>query len=287
MQPSQYKTNFELKFLARMQTGQHLGILVGALVLKLVITFMAVNLVSSMIPITTTIGFIINYIAVFAVQVVASVLNVGSSYIFLKSACNMPSAIGDLFCGFRQDTVKILKIGAVIAIIESICMIPLEIASAQYMEIINSIPFFSGGNVNNLSGILAAGSAADSGELLEAYSIMYSASMKFYLIMFVCTVISLVLTLPFFPAFYMVLDFPNWNATTILKKSFEVMSGQKIRLFLLYVSFIPAFLLSLFTCGITLIWVIPYQSMALANLYLDIMSVRNRTVDNTAPNKNE
>ncbi|MDE6919936.1 MAG: DUF975 family protein, partial [Lachnospiraceae bacterium] len=84
-------------------------------------------------------------------------------------------------------------------------------------------------------------------------------------------------TLPFFPAFYMVLDFPGWSATTILKKSFEVMSGHKVRLFLLYVSFVPAFLLSIFTCGITLIWVVPYQSMAMTNLYLDIMSVRNKT----------
>lgn len=277
MQQSQYKNNFELKFLARVQTGQHLGLLVGALLLKFIITFTAVNLVSSLIPATTTISTVINYIAVFAAQVVASVLNVGTSFIFLKTACNMPSTIEDLFCGFRQNTVKILKIGAVIAVIESICMIPLEIALTQYAEILNSIPLLNSGNVNDLSRLLA-GTPADSSELIEAYSILYSATMKFYLIMFVCSVISLLLTLPFFPAFYMVLDFPNWSATTILKKSFEVMNGQKVRLLLLYISFIPVFLLSLFTCGIALIWVYPYRSMALANLYLDIMSVRNKTV---------
>ncbi len=277
MQQPHYKNNFELKFLARMQTGQYLGILVGAILLKFVITLFAVNLVSSMIPMTTPVGAVINYIAVFAVQVAASVLNAGTSFIFLKSACNMQSTIGDLFCGFHQNTVKILKIGAVIAIIESICMIPVEIASSQYLEIVDSLSLFGGGNVNNL-GHLLAGNATDNSELLTAYNVMYSASMKFYLIMFVCTVISLVLTLPFFPAFYMVLDFPSWSASTILKKSFEVMSGQKFRLFMLYVSFIPAFVLGLFTCGITLIWVIPYQSMALTNLYLDIMSARNKTV---------
>lgn len=277
MQQSQYKSNFELKFLARMQTGQHLGLLVGALLLKFFITFMAVNIVSSLIPMTNAVNSIINYIAVFAVQVAASVLNVGTSFIFLKTACNMPGTIEDLFCGFRKNTVKILKIGAVIAVIESICMIPFELASTQYMEIINATPFFSDGNLNDLSRILAA-NPADSSELLAAYSVLYSATMKFYLIMFVCTVISLLLTLPFFPAFYMVLDFPDWSAATILKKSFEVMNGQKVRLLLLYISFVPAFLLSLFTCGITLIWVIPYQNMALANLYLDIMSVRNKSV---------
>lgn len=277
MQQSQYKSNYEIKFLARVQTGQHMGILVGAILLKFVITFMAVNLVSSLVPTTTTTGFIINYILVFAVQVIASVLNVGTSFIFLKSACNMPSAIKDLFCGFQQNTVKILKIGAVIAVIESICTIPLEIASVQYTEILNSNSLFSGGNINELSLFLAGGSA-DSSELMAAYSVLYSATMRFYLIMFVCAAISLVLTLPFFPAFYMILDFPNWSATTILKKCFEVMSGNKIRLLVLYLGFIPSFLLSIFTCGITLIWIIPYMNMALTNFYLDIMAVRNKSV---------
>lgn len=278
MQQPQYKSNFELKFLARVQTGQYLGILVGAILLKFAITFMAVNLVSSLFPASNAAGFVVNYIAVFGAQVAASVLNVGTSYIFLKSACGMQSTIRDLFCGFQENTAKILKIGAVIAVIESICMIPLEIASAQYAQIIISLAPLGGSNVNELSFLLAGNSMAGS-EFLESYSILYNASMKFYLIMFVCTVISLILTLPFFPAFYMVLDFPDWSATTILKKSFEVMNGHKVRLFLLYVSFVPAFLLSIFTCGITLIWVVPYQNMAMTNLYLDIMSVRNKTAD--------
>ena len=75
----------------------------------------------------------------------------------------------------------------------------------------------------------------------------------------------------------MVLDFPNWSSTTVLKRCFEVMNGNKMRLFLLYVSFLPSFLLGIFTCGITLIWVIPSMNMALTNFYLDIMAVRNKT----------
>jgi len=278
MQQTQYKSNFEIKLLARMQTGQHMGILIGAILLKFIITFMVVNLASSLIPTTTTTGFIVNYILVFVVQIIASVLNAGTSFIFLKSACSMPSTIRDLFCGFQQNTIRILKIGAVITIIESICMIPFQIASVQYAQIIDSIPLFNKSNGAEL-GLFFLGGTIDSSELLEAYSILYSASMKFYLIMLVCTAISLILTLPFFPAYYMVLDFPEWNATTILKKSFEVMNRNKLRLLMLYISFIPSFLLSIFTCGITLIWVIPYLYMALTNFYLDIMSVRNKTVN--------
>ncbi len=76
----------------------------------------------------------------------------------------------------------------------------------------------------------------------------------------------------------MILDFPDWNAATILKKSFEVMSGNKVRLLILYLSFIPSFLLCMLTCGISLIWVIPYMNMAATNFYLDIMAVRNKSV---------
>lgn len=264
-----------------MQTGQYMGILTGSILLKFIITFMAVNLISSLIPTTTTTGYILNYILVFVVQVAVSVLNVGASFIFLKSACSMPSTIGDLFCGFQQNTVRILKIGAVITVINSICTIPLEIASVQYTDIINSISLLNGGNVNELS-LFLAGSSVSSNELMESYSILYSASMRFYLIMFVCAAVSLILTLPFFPAFYMILDFPDWSASTILKKCFEVMSGNKLRLLMLYLSFIPSFLLSFFTCGITLIWVIPCLNMALTNFYLDIMSVRNKTVNSTS-----
>ena len=278
MQQPQYKNNFEIKFLARMHTGQHLGILIGATLIKFIITICTVNFISALIPVGTTIGYLINYILVFCVQVVTSVLSVGTAFIFLKSACNMSSTISDLFCGFRQNTVKILKISAIIAVVESICMIPLDIASIQYNDIINSIPLFRN-NGTNLSFFLS-GSTIDNHEFLETYNIFYSASMKFYLIMLICTVISTILTLPFFPVFYMVLDFPDWSATTILKKSFEVMSGNKLRLFLLYVSFIPSFLLSVFTCGIPLIWVIPYMSMAETDFYLDMMSVRNKSVNN-------
>ncbi|MDE6365827.1 MAG: DUF975 family protein [Lachnospiraceae bacterium] len=269
MQQSQYKSNFELKFLARVQTGQHMGILAGSLLLKLLISFLSVNLITALIPARTTTGYIVNYIMTVLVQIAVSVLSVGTSLIFLKSACSMQAVLGDLFCGFQQNTVKILKIGAVITIINSICMIPLDIASVQYSDMINSIPLFQLSRSDYL---------LDNHELLATYNVFYSASMKFYLIMLVCTVVSTILTLPFFPAFFMVLDFPNLSASEILKKCFEVMHGNKLRLFMLYLSFVPSFLLSIFTCGITLIWVLPYMSMAETNFYLDMMSIRNKSV---------
>lgn len=279
MTQSPYKSNSELKFLARMQTGRYFGILIGAILLNFILSTAIVNVVSLIIPVGTVAGYVLNYILVFIAQIACSILNVGIACIFLKSACNMPGTITDLFCGFKQNSIKALKIGAIITTIESICLLPFEFASLHIVDIWNSIPLFSEYNVNDLSMMISNGSI-NSYELLEAYSILSSAMLKYYLIMFVCIVISSVLTLPFFPAFYMVIDFPDWDTATILRRCFEVMQGNKLRLFVLYLSFIPLFLLSVFTCGLALIWLIPYMKMTATNFYLDIMAVRNKTVIN-------
>ena len=281
MPQPQYKSNAELKFLAKIQTSKHFGILLGSTLLNYIITFMAINFVSALIPVRTTTGYIINYVLVFIVQVAASILNVGTSFIFLKSACDMSCTISDLFCGFQNHTAKILKIGALIVAVESISMIPVDVFSLQLTNAMASVPLFNESNINELSAMLATGSF-NSTELIEAYSILYGPMMRYYLSLLVCTALSFILTMPFFPAFYMILDFPDRNVSTILKRCFEVMSGNKLRLFMLYLGFVPLYLLSVFTCGLTLIWIFPYQKMAATNFYLDIMSVRNKNKRNNS-----
>ena len=281
MQQPQYKSNFELKLITKIQTGQRFGILLGTIVLKFIITSLAADLVTSLVSTKSITGAVINYILLFAVNVAASLLSVGTAFVFLKTACSMKSSLEDLFCGFRKNTLKILQVGAVIALIESICIIPFDIASIQYSNMVNAIPFFNEQSVSGFRPFLY-GSLADNEEFLEAYSVLYSATMKLCVIMVVCTAISLILTLPFFPALFMILDFPEWNVSTVLRRSFEVMHGNKLRLFLLYLSFVPSFLLSMFACGIPLIWILPYMNMTTTNFYLDLMAVRNKSINSPA-----
>lgn len=281
MQQPQYKSNFELKLIAKIQTSHRFGILLGTIVLKFIITSLAADLVTSLVSTKSVIGAVINYILLFAVNVAASLLSVGTAFVFLKTACNMKSSLEDLFCGFRKNTLKILQVGAVIALIESICIIPFDIASMQYSNVVNAIPLFSEQSVSGFRPFLY-GNLADNEQFLEAYSVLYSATMKLCVIMVVCTAISLILTLPFFPALFMILDFPDWNVSTVLKRSFEVMHGNKLRLFLLYLSFVPSFLISMFACGIPLIWILPYMNMTTTNFYLDLMAVRNKSINSPA-----
>ena len=90
----------------------------------------------------------------------------------------MSSTIGDLFYGFQKDPIKALKIGAVISVIDSICMIPFDIASVELSSVLGSV------DINKLSLMLANGSV-DNYESLAAYNVFYSTMMKFYLIMLV------------------------------------------------------------------------------------------------------
>ena len=78
-------------------------------------------------------------------------------------------------------------------------MIPLIIASPfRYSDMVNSVPLLELSRTNSI---------LDNYELLEAYNIFYSATLKFYLIMLVCTVVSTILTLPFFRHFTWCLTF--------------------------------------------------------------------------------
>jgi uncharacterized membrane protein len=279
MPKSQYKSNGELKFLARMQTSHYMGLLVGTVLLNFIISYAAVSIISSIIPTSTTVGYILNYFLVFAVQVVTSVLDVGVAFIFLKSACNMQSTISDLFYGFKKNMSKAIIIGLILMAIKSICLIPYDIATIQLSNVLADNPIFNEYDLGSL-GLMMGGSSSsiDGYEFLQAYTEFYNAMIRYSLIMLVCTVVSFVLTLPFFPAYYMILDFPDQSTTAILKKCFEVMHGNMLRLFLMYLSFVPLLLLSMFTCGIALIWVIPYMKMTATNFYLDMMAVRNKNM---------
>jgi uncharacterized membrane protein len=278
MPKSQYKSNRELKYLARMQMGQHMGILIGSALLNTVISYVVVDIVSSLVPTSTTVGYILNYIVTFIAQVLVSVLDLGLIFIYMKSACNIKSHVKDLFFGYQHHFSRAVKIGLILVLINSICMIPMEIATIQFVNILDNNAFFNSFSSSGL-GEYMIGGGAQSYDLAESYSVLTSSMMKYYMIMLVCSLVSFVLTLPFFPAYYMLLDFPNQSVTQILKKCFYVMHGNVFRLLWMYMSFVPLMLLSVFTFGIGLIWVIPYMKMTAANFYLDMMSVRNRNMN--------
>ncbi len=240
-----YKPFRELKRLAKVQLQGKYGTMIGALILQELLVLFATGILSMMIPGTDTLSNILYYILTFIVQLIAGILQAGVSFLYLKAACGMQCSVGDIFYCFKHSPDKAIKIEFVLAIINAVCMLPSDILIWKY-------PLTS---------------LTDYDEI----AMMYSVTL-------LCMMVYVVITLAFTPVFYMMLDFPNYTVKDILKKSIEVMKGNKMRYFLLDLSFIPWMFIGILTCGIGLLWIIPYMNMTSTNFYLDLMACRNKQI---------
>ncbi|MFO7968503.1 MAG: DUF975 family protein [Candidatus Izemoplasmatales bacterium] len=70
--------------------------------------------------------------------------------------------------------------------------------------------------------------------------------------------------------FFILVDNPDLQPTEAIDRSREMMSGNKGKLFMLYLSFIGWFLLVILTFGIGYIFLEPYIQMTVANFYEDL-----------------
>ncbi len=240
-----YKPFRELKRLAKVQLQGKYGTMIGALILQELLVLFATGILSMLLPGTDTLSNILYYILTFIVQLIAGILQAGVSFLYLKAACGMQCSVGDIFYCFKHSPDKAIKIEFVLAIINAVCMLPSDILTWKY-------PLTS---------------LTDYDEI----AMMYSVTL-------LCMMVYVVITLAFTPVFYMMLDFPNYTVKDILKKSIEVMKGNKMRYFLLDLSFIPWMFVGFLTCGIGLLWIIPYMNMTSTNFYLDLMACRNKQI---------
>jgi len=74
-------------------------------------------------------------------------------------------------------------------------------------------------------------------------------------------------------SYYILSDNPDIGAISALNKSKELMSKNKKKLLLLWLSFIGWGICCIFTLGIGLLWLIPYMSLATVNFYEDIIII--------------
>lgn len=69
---------------------------------------------------------------------------------------------------------------------------------------------------------------------------------------------------------YILKDYPELSANQAIDLSRKMMKGHKLDLFILHLSFIGWYILSIFTAGIGMLWLVPYVSAAQAAFYQDI-----------------
>lgn len=237
---NQHKTSAELKALAKESLMGKYGVAIGASAIYLVITYLLTEFSMIFLLIPGIIGTILYYLSIFIITVFTGIFAYGFNLIFLKFSCNAPAKISDLFYGFTTHTKEILKAQAFRSIITYVACIPCyvfnEVVSADKLE--------------NYIGL---------------YFLLYGVAMLGQFIVM----------LYYNQTFFIMLDFPNYDAKKALTFSRELMKGNKGRFTYLMVSFIPVFLLGMLTCCVGYLWIVPYMQATLAQFYLDLVKNKN------------
>lgn len=198
---------------------------------------------------TVSASSVLQLLLYFAIAVICSllagVLQYGRSRLYMNLCCRYPARISDLFHGFRPGDNRPLQITILMLFWEFVCAMPGVLGLRAYAASMEGAPHLS------FNTTLAAALVLIVLGLLAYYRIWLSLSQCYYLL----------------------LDFPNKPASEIVRLSLYLMRGQKMRLFLTHLSFLPVMLLCVLSFGVGLLWALPYINATLACFHLDLTRV--------------
>ena len=233
---NQYKTSAELKALAKESLWGKYSVSIKACLLYVIITLLSTEVSSIFLRIPGIIGTILYYVSILLITVFTGLFAYGFQFVFLKISCNVPAVTGDLYYGFGKNKKEILKAQLFRSVLAYIACIP----SYVFNEMVTP-------------------------KQLEAYIGVYILLLGLGLLG------QFIVTLFYNQTFFIMLDFPEYDAKKALAFSRELMKGNKGRYIYLLVSFIPLLILGMFTFCIGYLWIIPYMQTTFAHFYLDLI----------------
>ena len=99
----------------------------------------------------------------------------------------------------------------------------------------------------------------------------YLLVVLFTLLWFLLLIIpGIIMSYAYMMTFFVLADDPQVGAREAIRRSKEMMRGNKWKLFCLYCRFIGWSLLAMLTCGIGFLWLMPYMQAAAAHFYEDV-----------------
>ena len=233
-----YLSTSDLKNQAKERLSGHYGMVIGGAMIINMISNMISGTLSSwltvLLPSNPLISYLISRAVSLPLSVFVGVLSVGLTLIFMKLSFGTVPYLSDLFYGFSHIRTAIglsLVLTAVSAPLSMAYMIPLALYSLTGSEVY-----------------------------------MY--------LMFVCLAVGLAIYVPLSLAlsqcYFLMLDFPDKSAGEIIRLSFRITAGHRLRLFYLQVTFLPLLILGALSL-VGLLWVNAYMQMTYTQFYFDIM----------------
>lgn len=124
---------------------------------------------------------------------------------------------------------------------------------------------------------IASRSVAKATDIFKGFAIFWRAVGAYFLMLIFVLLWAILLIIPgiiaaysYSMTFFILADDPTLGPLQAIRLSKAMMKGKRWRLFCLQFRFIGWFLLSLLTCDIGFLWLIPYIKTAEANFYLDV-----------------
>lgn len=229
-----YLSTSDLKNQAKERLSGHYGMVIGGAMIINMISGTLSSWLTVLLPSDTLVSYLISWAVSLFLSVFVGVLSVGLTLIFMKLSFGTVPYLSDLFYGFSHIQTAIglsLALTAVSAPLSMAYMIPLALYSLTGSEVY-----------------------------------MY--------LMFVCLAVGLAIYVPLSLAlsqcYFLMLDFPDKSAGEIIRLSFRITAGHRLRLFYLQVTFLPLLILGALSL-VGLLWVNAYMQMTYTQFYFDIM----------------
>lgn len=170
--------------------------------------------------------------------VLANVLHFGLCCYYMNLSCGYFCSFIDLFKGFSFKDDRAVRIALKLTITALVCELPGTIMFSLYRSTKNAF-------ILPLAALLLCIG-------LTIYCIYYLGMSQCY---------------------YLLLDFPQKSVEEIIDLSRWLMRGQRFKLFYIHMSFIPVYIIGALSCGLGLIWALPYAEETFTCFHLNLTSV--------------
>lgn len=272
---NRYLSSSELKRNAKPLLYGKLGTVIGAFLVHAV-CIMLITMLTDSLGLSTWYQILIYTTVCIVIELINSVFNLGECLIYLKNSSNQEIGVMDIFYGFKGMVAKIFSVRLIPALVYAIVGIPVIIIQNSYYQVIEA-------QVSDpeqfIQQYMEALTTMDPVKIEEIMNIIVPAIpiMGMMVVAFVLRIIvQLIVSAMFSQTYYVMLDFPELDATETVKYSFKILKGSFGRYIYTALSFIPWILLAPFTCGISLVWYVIYRNQTMANFYLDLVSNKNQ-----------
>ena len=228
-----YRTRAELKDHAKECLVGRFGLLIRVFILSIFLTLLVFSISGSLFPGTTIDSILLGEAASLIVSAFTGLFSVGSAYIYLKLARGGDASLSDMFYAFTNNFQTSLGVSFLLGLISSIPTLTMLFLDLYHL---------STGTADFVSTSICV---------------------------FVAVILYFLLHLFTAQCEYLLIDEPEKSVREIFSMSAKLMTGNKKRLLLLILSFLPiTFLAALSLIGV--LWIIPYVSMTYALFYLEL-----------------